>query len=618
MKYLRVLLLFFVVFPFPIHAQSLANILGAPAKTVTQSTNTFESRAAKALNFWASQTTVNWTSWDNPKDPNGSAKVTLPNQAIAKLEQGVDIKEVNAALLMGDVYSGVGTHISLPFSLAKKGDYDFTLLWLTNLIHSEWDNPAQTEETKNHIAKKLLTEEGSNHISKKFWLLIPETENHILMTETSRYLKNDLITKYGVEYASSGYSPEVYDNSKNGFDEWMLDHLDTFLKNDFDEYNSKPYEGYTTIALQNLYEHALNEEVREKARAILDYQALKFALTSLDLRRVVPFRRQAARSSDDNVYARDPAFARYALLAGNYLDEDSEKTLSTHFWPVPAIGTYRIPEPILDLMIEKNNHSYLTQIAHDNIEIVSSNGSYLISAGGIYHKRYPIPFTNKENGNVRPTVLMTSGGSPLISEMIRFEGRKDTKKNNNTCVYAGFACGVNLIIPESYMNLPNNWFTEDGWGFMDLGDTYIATYTIYDDSSFGVSNGGFLEVVNSNDVESYDTFREIVRKNNVDKEFSLYDLNEYTLFSGETVTFEILPEKRKILSFLALPKENLKEWKIKSVHNGGKNLDIETRFKEWPLINAYNTETKNPFVSVDTDGSISINLVPKYEKYILK
>ena len=69
------------------------------------------------------------------------------------------------------------------------------------------------EKTKQHIASTILNQEGDKHIASK-WLLgiIPETENHILMTEGSRYLKNQLVQKHGLSYSTYKLPPEKYNN----------------------------------------------------------------------------------------------------------------------------------------------------------------------------------------------------------------------------------------------------------------------------------------------------------------------------------------------------------------------------------------------------------------------
>ena len=59
--------------------------------------------------------------------------------------------------------------------------------------------------------------------------MVPETENHVLMVNISKYLTNQL---------------KGVDNSKNGFDLWMREHMDIFLDEFFDEYNSRPYQQY--------------------------------------------------------------------------------------------------------------------------------------------------------------------------------------------------------------------------------------------------------------------------------------------------------------------------------------------------------------------------------------
>jgi len=47
-----------------------------------------------------------------------------------------------------------------------------------------------------------------------------------------------------------------FDNDGTGYTQWMLQYLKGFLQNDFLEYNSRPYQTFSTWALQNLYDFA--------------------------------------------------------------------------------------------------------------------------------------------------------------------------------------------------------------------------------------------------------------------------------------------------------------------------------------------------------------------------
>lgn len=143
----------------------------------------------------------------------------------------------------------------------------------------------------------------------------PETENHVLMEETTRYITNQLIMR------QEGLTDDdllEYDNSLNGFNEWMLEHLQQFFINYFYEYNSKPYQSYTLMAIENLFAFAEDASVKLAAEMLLDLLTSVFAIQSNGLRRIVPFRRQDEYEKESKITRKDGESSRMALLAGNY------------------------------------------------------------------------------------------------------------------------------------------------------------------------------------------------------------------------------------------------------------------------------------------------------------
>ena len=119
---------------------------------------------------------------------------------------------------------------------------------------------------------------------------IGETENHILTIHTARYLTNQLL--YQRDHDAN------HDNRRNGSDDaptcmnLMLALLRNILRDDFSEYNAKNYQNEVRSALLNLCSYAYDHEVRLAARMVLDYISAHIAVSSNDLRRMVPFRRR--------------------------------------------------------------------------------------------------------------------------------------------------------------------------------------------------------------------------------------------------------------------------------------------------------------------------------------
>ena len=102
--------------------------------------------------------------------------------------------------------------------LHPNGDYDFTLLALTVILCQFGDEPAVLyPTTREHLLSTLLVEDGGEvrETVPRSLGLVRDTENHLLMTEGARYLKNRWL-------ALHGNTAPRYDNEKNGVETWLL------------------------------------------------------------------------------------------------------------------------------------------------------------------------------------------------------------------------------------------------------------------------------------------------------------------------------------------------------------------------------------------------------------
>src|SRR5262249_44629849 len=104
-------------------------------------------------------------------------------------------------------------------------------------------------------------------------VVVDETENHIHMIESTRYLTNQILHQA---------QPQVawYDHHANGLHDWWMTRLQSILKHDFQEYNAKPYSRYSLDAIQNLAEFADDADLRLAAQMVLDFSSAKFAVSS--------------------------------------------------------------------------------------------------------------------------------------------------------------------------------------------------------------------------------------------------------------------------------------------------------------------------------------------------
>jgi hypothetical protein len=255
---------------------------------------------------------------------------------------------------------------------------------------------------------------------------VGETENHILMMLTTRYLINQLLFQRDHDVA--------HDNRRNNSDDapsclnLVLTLLRNILGGDFSEYNAKSYQEETRWALLNLCSYAYDLEVRLAARMVLDYVSAHMAVSSNDLRRMLPFRR---RNQGDNVApgpdgfmkvslingsGADPIAPYYAVQAGNIrscvVEVETQVPLGIKGGTVPAaspawglpgsaqtlslevLSEYRLPPVIHDLFVNDASRRYFQRLHRkpknevgghrnvDNMEIYAGSPSYLITAGG--------------------------------------------------------------------------------------------------------------------------------------------------------------------------------------------------------------------------------------------
>jgi hypothetical protein len=138
-----------------------------------------------------------------------------------------------------------------------------------------------------------------------------ETENHILMILTTRYLTNQLLYQRSPDSST--------DNRRNATDDQpsclqaLLYLLGNILVADFSEYNAKSYQEETRWPLVNLCTFAYDHEIRLASQMALDYISAHIAISSQDLRRLVPFRR---RNVPPNQSHSDQGFMTVGLLDG--------------------------------------------------------------------------------------------------------------------------------------------------------------------------------------------------------------------------------------------------------------------------------------------------------------
>lgn len=399
----------------------------------SEATSASSELTRQLLADWASKSLQDWQQ---------EGKVNMPRVLAAKLATGTDVEAVNDYLQAATVRGTVGS--VGPFH--PKGDYDFTLAGLCLILFSFGDSPLHLyPETVDHIVNVLMTEEGGEprvYTPSLLGLPLRDTENHILMTEGSRYLKNRWLRLHGNENGR-------YNNRTNGLEAFLLEYLGHMETAGFHEYNARPYIGYTLTALLNLQSFA-GAPVSEAATRILDRANWEYAIGSLGFRRFPPFRRQPSHAADtdlDGDYHTAMIKAWMSLRDSNTHELEIRRGRHQALW-VP-FTSYRLPDETAR-WIEQKPREYLVRLGHGadgSPELYAGGPGYLITAGGIANDRF-------EQAVARPTTLMLNDGELDLAGLLQITGRgSDYRQWNNTGVYERFAVGHRVVLPGDWIPL---------------------------------------------------------------------------------------------------------------------------------------------------------------------
>jgi hypothetical protein len=450
-----------------------------------------------------------------------------------------DLAETNALILSLKPWGVSGTS----GWQNKKGDYDFEEAVLTTVLYRFANEPEiLTPEARDHILNVLLIDQGDGYrtTAPNTFGLFEETENHLLMTEGSRYLKNQWLRAHG-------NTNPLYNNETNGMEDHLISLLTTMTSKGMHEFNSQPYVGYTLLGLLNLEGYA-SQKVSTAARNVLDYLNFSYALGSYNLRRFPPFRRRYE-------------YAGMTSLTGSYHTTFIKTWLSfaDPVLPVPAIqygasghgemaaaSHYRLPDAVVNLILNKPK-AYFVKLGHGleaSPEIYSADPRFLISNGGV----------NRGESTVlvaRPITLICESTTENLSSTFHISGPgSDFKAWNNTGVYKNFACAAGPVqVPRKAKLLAENTI----WKIYSIAQNLLVA--VYSKPNFGI-----ISVLPNGEANKLLT--DLTALNN--DENSLYHV--FKSLDQHTLTYDTLS-----------PKDT---WVIAS--DNGQPLD--RKFDAWPLL----------------------------------
>src|SRR5262249_3201977 len=218
----------------------------------------------------------------------------------------------------------------------------------------------------------------------------------------------------------------------------------------------------------------------------------KVAVSSNDSRRSVTYRRKVEYNSPHFLkdhYDKHTAFSMALagttdMVSTDMADRKKGELPGDFAWEMQWAGLsdYRLPDPILDLMVNRAHRVFFQRFHHYADEAYAGSPSYLISSGGHYATfAYKAAGAGKHDdlGLAVPTTFMPTGQFRTRDNLIRFRGAKEDDKRSNMGVAPDFACGLNPVIPEVYRPAA---VAVDSSGRRTPGNLKIGPWTFIDQS----------------------------------------------------------------------------------------------------------------------------------------
>ena len=421
------------------------------------------------------------------------SKVHAPRVLFAKLTAGVDVAAVNEYLLAAEPTAPSGSS----WELRPVADYDFTEIILAAILMEFSDQPQILwPRTQDHLVDTLLIETGY----RIRWTVpgslgaVQETENHILMTEVSRYLRNVWLSRN--RQTSSRHTRRT--------DRHALELTGFFTELEsagLYEFNSQPYGGYTMAAAFVAFSYAPDGELRDAARKLIDRQAFQFAIGSHGLRRVVAFRRQLGRAERTSLFE-DPLSAIASVWAGSQPGPGSvEDIRNQHHAVVAALTGYRPGEAVMEAL-RSSGGERLVAIGRgpgSSPEIHSIGPGFHLSAGGAGDAASGIA--------ARPTLLLLDDGATDRSGLFRIRGTGRFTGWNNTGVHRRLAVGPQPAeVPADAVPAlsagPLELFLRGGVGIVVVRMAGVGLIHVVEGEPFSE----FERIVENNDVSTIGSF----------------------------------------------------------------------------------------------------------------
>ena len=413
----------------------------------------------------------------------------------------------------------IGT--SLPMPGYDEGDFDMSLLGCSSLLGLFQDDPLLlTDTTMAHLIKNVVRTWGQTPKAyfDVVFVSVPETENHLFMTESTRLLTNQLIleNRRGLRSLSAladslRLAGVVIDNGQGTLKRLLLKMMQQAMRKGFFEFNAQIYQRFTLHALDNLYTFSRDAAVAEGAACLLDYLSTVFAFQSYDGVRYGPYRRSSEVYEDSSLIGHDAVCSFFALQSGAFGPEAGAPgglwrthTAHAHMALFSAVLGYRVPPPILAYMRDRPD-GYEAEIRSAYAgsgrrkrptEAYTGGKEWLLTAGGRYESyagpNFPTlrfwfsdaPWVYDVITRPGSLLLSPSREKPrLIKDILHFRGSH--WRSNNIALHRNFLYGYT---PTDVNNSPE-WphHVPEGWKWDGRTDsTRDFDFRLLDRSDVGV------------------------------------------------------------------------------------------------------------------------------------
>ena len=270
-----------------------------------------------------------------------------------------------------------------------------------------------------------------------------ETENHVAMTYTWRYLINQWVRNMAyLPTSHPRYDARVVNlyhidpnHYANGYEleDFLMQVSGRVVHSGLFETNGRAYASFTTSALMNLASYAganfaprfedTSHRLRIGAQNALDLLAARFAFQSLEGKRVVPMRRNWDHRRKMGPYINDYYVDIFGILSGAYLFEERYDAQESRYHYADINGPagqpagfalwsglrdYRVPSAILDFMIDK----------HDGFWSRSQSRFSLSSYPIFYESIFSTPDLPSRHAMVRPRYFRSDGSRDMGGSVV--------------------------------------------------------------------------------------------------------------------------------------------------------------------------------------------------------